>query len=192
MVDYAAASVRVLRSCLGELARGVPDPAGEKPLRVLLLERHAARDAGWWAALRQPSGHTGDGADTLIDPGAPLALGPLRAIAHRRALLAQAMQLAGPLLGKTPAPLPAPGADALFDQRLAGDAIETEPLFLLMAGIVAVDTGAPSALAMSRLDLAFWLAGAERTRLQRRARGIGADEDLGVLPGRLRDAAGRV
>ncbi|HEY1931106.1 MAG TPA: hypothetical protein VGG99_03765 [Acetobacteraceae bacterium] len=178
VVDYAAASVRVLRSVLGELARGAPNQAGEHPLRILLLERHASADAGWWAELRQPTTHAGDGADSLIDAGAPLLLGPLRDTGHRRALLSEAMRLAAPLLGKPPALPPPPGADPEFDRRLADDAIETEPLFLLMAGIVAVETGAPAALAMNRLDLAVWLARVERTRLQRRAHSIGADEEL--------------
>ena len=47
-----------------------------------------------------------------------------------------------------------------------------------MAGIVAAETNAPAALAMGRLDLAFRLAGAERSRLQRRAHAIGADPSL--------------
>ncbi len=177
VVDYAAASVRVLRNWLNELARDVPEP-DRPPLRALLLERHAAADAGWWADLRQPSGVSGHGPDALVEAAAPLRLGPLRAVAHRRALLAAAMRIAGPLLGKPPAPLPEPGADALFDSRLADDAIETQPLFLLMAGVVAVERDAPTALAMGRLDLADRLAGAERERLGRRARAIGADDAL--------------
>jgi tetratricopeptide (TPR) repeat protein len=177
VVDYAAASGRVLRSWLAELAR---DKSGEheSPLRVLLLERHADRDAGWWSELIREGGLSGRGPDALIDDGAPLKLGPLRAVEDRRALLAQVMQKAGQLLGKTPLPLPPPGVDALFDRRLADDAIETEPLFLVMAGIVAVDTGAPSALALGRLDLAGKVAAAEGSRLDRLAHSAGADASL--------------
>ncbi len=177
VVDYAAASVRVLRSWLGELARGRPE-SEEPPLRVLLLERHAARDAGWWAELCQPGSTSGPGPDALIEDAAPLALGPLHAADHRRALLTQSIQLAAPLLGRPVVPLPPPGVDPLFDQRLAGAGLVTEPLFLLMAGILAAETGAPTALTTSRLDLAVWLAGKERDRLQRRARAIGADDSL--------------
>ena len=177
VVDYAAASARVLRSWLDELARG---EAGrqEAPLRILLLERHADREAGWWADLVRPGGLSGRGPDVLIDDGAPLALGPLRSDAHRRALLTQAMQLAAPVIGKSAVPLPPAGTDALFDQRLSSNAIETEPLFLIMAGVVAVESDAPAALALGRLDLGELVADAERSRLQRLARAAGADDSL--------------
>ena len=114
----------------------------------------------------------------LIDDGAPLAWDRCASVEHRRALLTQAMQLAAPVIGKSAAPLPPAGADALFDQRLASNAIETEPLFLIMAGIVAVESDAPAALALGRLDLAELVADAERSRLQRLARAAGADESL--------------
>jgi hypothetical protein len=177
VVDYAAASVGVLRSCLEELARGEAG-SHEPPLRILLLERYADRDQGWWSDLIRPGGISGPGVASLIDPRAPLPLGPLRAVEERRALLVQAMLLAAPFLGKSAAPLPPLDADLMFDQRLASDAIETEPLFLVMAGIVAVESDAPSALALGRLDLAERVADAERSRLQRLARASGADESL--------------
>ena len=88
------------------------------------------------------------------------------------------MLLAAPFLGKSAAPLPPLDADLMFDQRPPSDAIETEPLFLVMAGIVAVESDAPSALALGRLDLAERVADAERSRLQRLARASGADESL--------------
>src|SRR6185295_7637162 len=105
----------------------------------------------------RPGSRSGFDADSLIDPQAPLPLGALRAEQHRRALLTQAMQLAAPLLHRQVQKLPPPGADPLFDARLAGG-IDTEPLFLLMAGIVAVDQGAPTALSLGRLDLARLVA----------------------------------
>ena len=45
------------------------------------------------------------------------------------------------------------GSDPSFDKRLTKDCIENEPLYLVMAGIVAVDTGAPAALALVQLHL---------------------------------------
>jgi tetratricopeptide (TPR) repeat protein len=179
VVDYAAASVRVLQSCLEALARGAAT-ADERPLRILLLERYAERESGWWSDLIRPGGISGPGPDALIDSAAPLPLGPLRAVADRRALLTQTMTKAAPLLDppRPPPSLPPPGADPLFDSRLADDAIDTEPLFLVMAGIVAADRGAPTALALGRLDLADTVADAESSRLQRLARAAGADESL--------------
>jgi tetratricopeptide (TPR) repeat protein len=179
VLDYAAASAQVLRSCLEALARGAAAP-NEPPLRILLLERHADRDSGWWSDLIRPGGLSGPGAGALIDHTAPLSLGPLRAAADRRALLAQAMEKAAPLLDppQSPPALPPPGADPLFDRRLEDDTIETEPLFLVMAGIVAAEQGAPTALALGRLNLANTVADAERSRLQRLARANGADASL--------------
>ena len=177
VVDYASASVKLLREWFEALARG---EAGEQdqPLRILLLERHAERDSGWWQDFTSGGGYSGPGGDSLIDAGAPLPLGPLRAVEHRRALLAEAMRLAAPLLGKTPPALPPSDNDALFDAKLADDTIETEPLFLLMAGIVAVETGAPEALAMRRLDMARYVMANERRRLEHLADGAGADRTL--------------
>jgi tetratricopeptide (TPR) repeat protein len=179
VVDYAAVSSRVLRAWLAELARGAAAP-DELPLRILLLERFADRHSGWWEDLIRPGGYSGPGPDVLIDRLAPLALRPLRAGGERRALLAQAMILAAPLLNppRPPPPLPPPGTDLLFDRRLDDDTIDTEPLFLVMAGIVAVEQGAPTALALTRLDLARDVADAERSRLQRLARAAGTDEGL--------------
>jgi tetratricopeptide (TPR) repeat protein len=180
VIDYAAASVKALRSYFEAFARGAPAP-NEPPLRILLLERHADRDAGWWSTLIRPGGISGPGPATLVHAAAPLPLGPIRSIDDRRALLAQAMRLAAPLL-ETPRPpppqLPPLGTDPLFDARLADDTIDTEPLFLVMAGIAAVEKGASNALAQGRLDLANDLADAESGRLQRLARASGADDSL--------------
>lgn len=108
------------------------------------------------------------------------------------------MLLPIPLLPRPPPvprpPVPPAGADPLFDRRLGSADIETEPMFLLMAGIVAAEAGAPSALAMRRLNLAERLAGRERERLQARAHGIGADAELvptGQPASRCRAAATR-
>ena len=176
VVDYAAASASVLRKWLEVLARR---PAPKEPLRLLLLERHADAQMGWWAELARAGGLSGPGPDALLDPPEPIVLPSLARVEARRALLGQAMREAARVLGKTPAPvLPAPGADAAFERRLADDTINNEPLYLLMAGMVAVTTGAPTALSFSRVDLAMRVAGAERDRLDRLAGGAGVNLSL--------------
>ncbi len=176
VVDYAAASASILRKWLEVLARR---PPLEHKLRLLLLERHADAQAGWWADLARPGGLSGPGPDALLDPPEPLVLPSLTRVEARRALLAQAMREAARVLGKTPAPeLPAPGADAAFERKLADDAIDNEPLYLIMAGLVAVTSGAPAALSFSRVDLAMRVAGAERDRLDRLAGGAGVNLSL--------------
>jgi hypothetical protein len=73
-----------------------------------------------------------------------------------------------PALGPIPRP-PLPGANADFDLRLGDDAINNEPLYLMMAGAEAIRTGAAAALALTRVDLAERAAGRERERLNRLA-----------------------
>ena len=174
VVDYAAASWRVLRAWLEELAGGEAGP-NEHPLRILLLERYADRAAGWWPDLIRTRRRSGPGPDALIDPQAPLPLHLLRAVEHRRGLLTQAMQLAARHLDRAAPLLPQPGEDALFDRRLADDAIDTEPLFLDHGGHRRGGSGAPTALALAGLDLAQYVADTERHRLHRVAQGAGAN-----------------
>jgi len=176
VVDYAAASREMLRKWLEVLARRRP---GAKLLRLLLLERHADREAGWWAELARPGGLSGPGPDALLDPAEPIVLSSLRRVEERRALLAQAMREAARVRHiASPPVLPAPGVDPGFERRLAEDTINNEPLYLIMAGLVAVTTGAPMALALRRVDLAIRVAEAEGDRLNRLASSAGIDQHL--------------
>ena len=176
VVDYAAASAPLLRQWLAVLGR---HPPCAEPLRLLLLERHADPEAGWWAELARPGGLSGPGPDALLDPAGPVVLPSLRAVEDRRALFAQAMAEAVRVLRPSVVPaLPAPGTNPDFERRLADDRINTEPLYLLMAGLVAVTTGVPAALSFSRIDLALRVAGAERDRLDRLALAGGIDPAL--------------
>jgi len=166
VVDYAAAFARILRAWLEVLAR----PDGEKPkLRLLLLERHADAKLGWWADLTRPGGLSGRGPDSLIDPAEPVPMHSLYAVEHRRALLANAIAEAARVLEKPAPTLPAPGTNPEFDRRLAENALGNEPLYLVMAGRIAIDTGAPEALALRPGELARLVAGAEENRLRRLA-----------------------
>ncbi|MGD0109963.1 MAG: tetratricopeptide repeat protein, partial [Rhodopila sp.] len=177
VVDYAAASTRILRAWLEALARRRPIP-GEPPLRLLLLERHAERDLGWWADLIRSGGGSERGPDELADPAEPIPLPSLGGAADRRALLLQVGRLAAAFpSGRTAPALPPHGVDADFDRRLNDVTLETEPLFLMMAGIVGVSTGVPQALALNRTDLAMRIADSERHRLGRLSVGWGIDSD---------------
>jgi hypothetical protein len=176
VVDYAAAAARMLRAWLEALARRRPAP-NEAPLRLLLLERHADRDMGWWADLIRSGGLSGRGPDELASPAEPIPLPPLDSLAERRALLRQVVGLAAGFAGKAVPEIPPEGADADFDRRLSDVSLETEPLFLVMAGIVGMTTGVPQALALGRTDLAMQIAESERVRLGRLSMGWGIDAD---------------
>jgi len=152
---------------------------GEAKLRVLLLERHAERDLGWWADLMRVTSFSDAAPADLADPPEPVPLASLGSVEDRRALLAEAMRFAGEIeakrLGKDPAtqPIPRPpprGANADLERRLGDDTINNEPLYLMMAGAEAIRSGAPAALALSRTDLAERAASRERDRLDKLAR----------------------
>jgi tetratricopeptide (TPR) repeat protein len=178
VVDYAAAFARDLRAWLEILARPESQSSGKR-LRLLLLERHAERDLGWWAELMRPVSFSDPGPDELADPPEPVPLPSLSTVGDRRAVLAETMRLVGEIAGIQPIPQPPlPDANADFDRRLADDTINNEPLYLMMAGAEAIWTGAPAALTLSRIDLAQRAAARERQRLHRLALQWGVPEKL--------------
>lgn len=182
VVDEAATSADILKKWFTALARRLPPSSPPKKLRILLLERHADADSdyGWWAELKRSENMDHAGVGDLVGAERPMPLPVLAEVEDRRALFTEAMVLAAGFLDK-PALSPAqPGEDQAFDHRLADDRLENEPLFLMMAGIVAVDRGAPAALALGRVELAEKMADSERFRLAclGASRGLPPDGDL--------------
>ena len=174
VVDYAAASARVLRHWLEQLAEH--QAGGAPSLRLLLLERHASAEAGWWAELTRFGGFGSAGVEDLLDPPLPVALPSLRTAEQRRQVLTSIMAAASTLDGIDP-PLqpPIPELDPRFDARLADDLLDNEPLYLMMAGLTAVQARVPHLLTVGRIDLARRLAEAEIERIGRVARDRGLD-----------------
>ncbi len=99
VIDYAAALAGALRTWLEILARPESQSGGQK-LRLLLLERHAERDLGWWADLLRSVSFSDPGPDELADPPEPVPLRSLTDVEDRRALLAETMRLAGQIAGR--------------------------------------------------------------------------------------------
>lgn len=176
VIDYAAAKAGILRDWLNDLARR-PDPdASAHPLRILLLERHADRDIGWWSDLGRPGGLSGRRGDSLVEGVEPFALPSLTDREDRRRLMTQVMEQAAALTPSASARRPPePGTDPEFDRALSAERIDHEPLHLMMAAIVAVEQGAPAALAKSRTELAETIAHHEAARLEKIAAGHGLD-----------------
>jgi hypothetical protein len=167
VIDYAAAHAQALRTWLEILVRPEAQTGSDK-LRLLLLERHAERDLGWWADLMRTVSFSDPAPDELADPPEPVPLPSLSAVEDRRRLLADVMRLAGQMASLQPIPQPPPpGANLDFDRRLGDDTINNEPLYLMMAGAEAIRTGASAALALTRTDLAERSASRERERLNR-------------------------
>ncbi len=183
VVDDAASAGPILKGWFTALARQGRDPGAGK-LRVLMLERQAEADFGWWAELKRVEDLARAGAYSIIDQEQPVSLSVLAAETDRRALLQDTMALAAQLphfKGLAVPALPVPGADAQFDALLANDSrLENEPLFLMMAAIVGLQRGAASALALGKPELAAYQASTERERLVRlaEARGLDGSKDL--------------
>ena len=169
VVDYAAASARVLRRWLEQLAEH--QGGEERKLRLLLLERHANAEAGWWAELTRFGGFGSAGLEDLLDPPVPVPQPSLRTVAQRRHVLQAVMTAASRLDGIEP-PLqpPAPGVEPRFEARLGDDLVDNEPLYLMMAGLTAVRARVQHVLTIGREDLARRLAQAEIERIGRLAR----------------------
>ena len=69
-VDYAATLAEPLKTCLQELSENIQNCNG-KPLRVLLLEREASAEEGWFQSLLGSS-WSGAGVADLFDPPEPI------------------------------------------------------------------------------------------------------------------------
>jgi tetratricopeptide (TPR) repeat protein len=180
VIDYAATSQAVLLDWFAALAPHRRDRG--KKLRLLLLERHASAEAGWWKELTQAQSLDRDSAADLIDEKPPFELPTLNAASDRRALLAEVMEKAAALSDppRRAVKLPELGAEPAFDALLAKTRPENEPLYLIMAGIYAVEHGAPTALALNKLELARRIAAIERDRLAKfaQAQGFGKNDPL--------------
>ena len=160
VLDYAAIHARRLNDWLSELKgnAGLRD----RPLRMLLLERHAEAGSGWWQTAFG-RGSFGDRAvEKLLDPPEPIALPPLAETAERRAVIAETLEQA-----ESEERPPEVGADPSFDRELGELTWGGEPLFLMMAGLMAKQVGMAQVLSLRRTDLAFELADRELARIER-------------------------
>ncbi|MBI2304795.1 MAG: tetratricopeptide repeat protein [Chloroflexi bacterium] len=168
VVDYAAAKAKPLKNWFmaltGDACQShVGDTAqrGARRLRVLLLERGADTGGGWWVEAFGGGGGDARAVRRLLDPDAPVPLTPLGELEHRRQILSDTMERAGVRIRP-----PGPGEDPYFDQKLA-TADWGEPLFLMMAGLVASRIGLSNVLTLSKTDLAFHVADREIERIEK-------------------------
>ena len=160
VVDYAASLVEPLRAWLSELAQ---HPGHlDRPLRLLLLEREAAANNGWLQSLTR-GGHSDARLPELFDPLEPKRLDPLETPEHRRKVLAEILVAAGKLAGRKPSALPAPGANPRFDRQLAQPAWE-DPLYLMMAALLSLESDLVEVLDLPRAELAMQLVDHEVKR----------------------------
>jgi tetratricopeptide (TPR) repeat protein len=157
--DYAASRAAQIGTWLREL---VDASLEDRPkLRLLLLERQANRAGGWLATIFG----LGDDDDsraaiTLLDPPEPVDLLAVAEVEFRRELFAALLKSSN---SAWEAPLH--GADREFDRMLAEHKWAGDPLFLMMAGLVAAKSGVHEALNLSSADLALSIARRELDRI---------------------------
>ena len=179
IVDYAASVFEGLREWLNELANAARE--ARPNLRILLLERHADGDFGWMASVfGRGENDTSLAKRALLDSGVPLELPPISDSLLRRQIFSTLLSYKRPDLIA-----PQPGSDPEFDRLLASEKWAGDPLFLMMAGLVAGSEGIKSALALSRTDLAEKIARRELNRVGAIAAANGIDQASGAQSGAL-------
>ena len=163
-VDYAAAHAVALRELLQDLARyGTP----LSKLRVLLLERVAEANQGWYQSLFDYS-QTSDTAALFFGGGEPESISGVAEVARRHEILRLTLEASAAFRGGAAQPAD-PISDSLLEHPQWGD-----PLVVMMAALAAWETGLYGALQLSRPDLAVRLAARERARIAKRRPGDAA------------------
>jgi tetratricopeptide (TPR) repeat protein len=169
IVDYAAAVYRELARWLDRLASA----RFEGKLRLLLLDREAPEEFGWWYELTHPTENRAvTRRDLFVDPQSAERLSDIAPGEERRALLTSALVATSRLVAQNRQAhsLPPLGEDAAFDAALATSRFGN-PLNLAMAGLIAAEQGPAAAMALHRLDAARHLARHEVGRMVRIAEG---------------------
>ncbi|MBF0629449.1 MAG: tetratricopeptide repeat protein [Magnetococcales bacterium] len=158
VLDDASWSSEHLKKWLDSLT--VPQ-TGNSRLRLLLLERHAIEEGGWFQQVFR-SRLDGDWRRiALLDPANPVELAPL-ADDDRRPLLQAVVTVVG---GRVQ--IPRAGEDMAFDRDLARTEWWGHPLYLLMAGLEMRDRGeARPVLRLKKPELAVARAEREKSRIQ--------------------------
>ena len=175
VIDYAARRYGALARWLDRLAATQLE---QTKLRILLLEREAPRDFGWWHELTSPGEQSKHHRSELFHTARPHALPDLADLEERRRLMSAA--LAAALALRPPAALgsdiPAKGENPHFDSRLSA-AQFGNPLSVVMAGVIALERGPEGGLAVRRLDAARYFGERELDRFEEMAKGSGGDGD---------------
>jgi hypothetical protein len=145
IADYASDGAKALADLLRPLADAAP--AGRK-IRVLLLARTASWDQGWLAGLS--SGRTGEDVERHFHPREPMELSPFT-LEERMSIFQQTMALAAAYMAR-PAPPRLPLAE--FARKEVAERL-ADPLTLMMAALMALESGNASALSLNRTRLAY-------------------------------------
>ena len=169
-IDDTAARSKALGDWLRELAGNPGD--SDKPLRLLLIARHADLNGGWWREAFDSGSSSAYALQGMLNPREPVKLLPLAPAARRQVLDAMLARLGSSKR------VPPAGADPGFDEQLARLAWGGDPLYLMIAASRAAETGLGSLLALNRVELVKAVAGGERARLARQAQACGLTPEV--------------
>jgi hypothetical protein len=161
VVDYAA-------QCHEAVGRWLDQLVGQRldtKLRILLLDREAPEGFGWWRELTSSGLNTARERRDLFYAPRPSQLPDLSDLEERRALMKSALQGARALrsMPSDGPQIPQAEEDPDFDRALAQPQFGN-PLALVMAGVIALDHGARTALALRHLEAARRLGRRELDR----------------------------
>lgn len=171
VVDDAAEDAKLLGKWLEELADCTA--ASMPALRLLLLERHASTETGWWTTVFASGRWGAARKHALLDPVDPVPIRPLVHAEDRLALLQSMLKQASP-----DEALRVPLNDPAFRDKLMQLTWGGDPLFLMMAALAMVQFGHAKALTLGRIDLADTLAEHEFQRLENLAEARSLDSAL--------------
>jgi tetratricopeptide (TPR) repeat protein len=163
VVDYAASLGPNLAKWLKALAYN-DTPEDAPSLRILLLERHADLESGWYKKLANSTELTGSEIRLLelFDQPHPEPLPPLEDRTIQRRILEKTLTEWQAVSGEDVPEVPSEGLEEGLAKKDLAD-----PLPLMMAAFAAMDCGFGPALALSRIDLAKDLAAREHQLLRR-------------------------
>ena len=162
VVDYAASLVAPLREWLRDLAQNAARADGH-PLRILLLEREAGAGEGWLQSLCT-GGYSEARLAELFDPLEPKRLDTLDTADKRRKVLGLMLDAAAPLAKRKAPKLPASGRNPHFDRQLE-NAVWEDPLYLMMAALLSLQSDMAEVLDLPRTELALRLVDHEIKRV---------------------------
>ncbi len=163
VVDNAALQATALARWFEDLADD--ERAPEEPLRILLVERYADQESGWWQRAFNSHGWGSRTVRRLLDPDRPVLLPRIADPDEQRSILSAVLDhLHAPVRPPEPRAFPA------FDRTLVEQSWAGEPLFLIMAALVTAREGLGHVLTLRRTDLADELAKIERYRIEQIAR----------------------
>jgi hypothetical protein len=154
VIDDAAAQAAAVHEWLANLTTHPCWAKADYPkLRILLIERYGKPECAWWSTV-WGDGYTRLAIKGTFSPSAPITLEPIKDPSIRKAIFSEAYRIAR---GESP-------SKEQLNYLLKDESLK-EPLFLIMAGLVAAEN--PTALMRKRLiDLEMELAELELSRVR--------------------------